>query len=64
MDSSTFAKVYDNPRQALHITLPTLTARYQYLQTANGVTVVDKPSDPSTEPLPIPTIAWWWDDPG
>jgi hypothetical protein len=22
---------------------------------------VDKPSDPSTEPLDIPAIAWWWD---
>ncbi|MFD0691679.1 terpene synthase family protein [Actinomadura fibrosa] len=22
---------------------------------------VDRPSDPATEPLPIPGIAWWWD---
>ncbi|MFF1445043.1 hypothetical protein [Streptomyces sp. NPDC058295] len=47
-----------------NITLPTLTARYRSAETANGVTIVDKPSDPSTEPLPIPTIAWWWDQLG
>lgn len=22
----------------------------------------ERPSDPSTEPLPIPAISWWWDD--
>ncbi|MFD5086081.1 hypothetical protein ACFWOG_25990 [Kitasatospora sp. NPDC058406] len=24
------------------------------------LTLTDHPSDPSTEPLPCPTIAWWW----
>ncbi|MFH8983505.1 terpene synthase family protein [Streptomyces varsoviensis] len=26
-----------------------------------GVTWRDGPTDPSTEPLPLPTLAWWWD---
>ncbi|MBV6695605.1 hypothetical protein KV557_00500 [Kitasatospora aureofaciens] len=36
-------------------------ARYLLPDSPHTVTRVDKPSDPSTGPLPYPTIAWWWD---
>ncbi|MGW2558916.1 terpene synthase family protein [Streptomyces sp. NPDC001514] len=35
-------------------TLPVEGASYD-------ITYRDTPSDPSTEPLPVPAIAWWWD---
>ncbi|MFV2173010.1 hypothetical protein ACFHW2_25005 [Actinomadura sp. LOL_016] len=28
---------------------------------AGEITWADRPMDDSTEPIPIPTIAWWWD---
>lgn len=36
------------------------TGRYLLPDSPHTVTRVDKPSDPSTTPLPYPTIAWWW----
>ncbi|WP_030663498.1 hypothetical protein [Streptomyces rimosus] len=28
------------------------------------ITLADRPSDPSGAPLPLPSVAWWWDDLG
>ncbi|MGP3983211.1 terpene synthase family protein [Streptomyces sp. KR80] len=43
---------YASPRN--RNALPVPGARY-------GIRWSTKPSDPSTEPLPIPALAWWWD---
>ncbi|MFD0205689.1 MULTISPECIES: terpene synthase family protein [Saccharothrix] len=34
--------------------------RYRGLAAHPGFT--EEPSDPSPDPLPIPTVSWWWDD--
>ncbi|MFF7635296.1 hypothetical protein ACFZB9_19390 [Kitasatospora sp. NPDC008050] len=44
-----------------NINFCTATTRYLLTDAIDITTNTDKPTDPSTAPLPYPTIAWWWD---
>jgi Terpene synthase family 2, C-terminal metal binding len=44
-----------------NIKLAATAARYLLAGTHYQPTLTDKPSDDRLEPLPIPTIAWWWE---
>ncbi|MBQ1095044.1 hypothetical protein KBY55_02745 [Streptomyces sp. b94] len=44
-----------------NITFGITAARYLLAELAPRITRADKPSTSSIDPLPYPTIAWWWD---
>lgn len=44
-----------------NINFGSTAVRYLLPDSPHAVTRSDQPSDPRTDPLPYPTIAWWWE---